>query len=135
MLGDTTEKSKNPLKKAMRRRNAKTVTFSAPTYVEPSDYEFSSDEDDEPEGSLNGSTAVDGANGNDPEERDHDEISSAAPGPLNVKQVKRDISPEKPDPFDESEDERRRAGEESRTSDEMFDRQCKFKPPGLVIIH
>lgn len=45
MLGDNPEKSKNPLKKAMRRRNAKTVQFAAPTYVEASDYDYSSDEE------------------------------------------------------------------------------------------
>lgn len=44
MLGDTAEKAKNPLKKAMRRRNAKTVQFGAPSYVEASDYDYSSDE-------------------------------------------------------------------------------------------
>lgn len=47
MLGDNSEKSKNPLKKAMRRRNAKTVNFAAPTYIEASDVEYSTDEDDE----------------------------------------------------------------------------------------
>ena len=46
MLGDNPEKSKNPLKKAMRRRNAKTVQFAAPQYFEPSDYEYSDDEED-----------------------------------------------------------------------------------------
>jgi hypothetical protein len=48
MLGDKdqAEKSKNPLKKAIRRRNAKTVTFSAPTYVEASDIDYSTDEED-----------------------------------------------------------------------------------------
>ncbi|KAK5060089.1 hypothetical protein LTR84_009973 [Exophiala bonariae] len=46
MLGDNPEKSKNPLKKAMRRRNAKTVQFAPPTYYEPSDYEYSDEEDD-----------------------------------------------------------------------------------------
>ncbi|OJJ49815.1 hypothetical protein ASPZODRAFT_1033532 [Penicilliopsis zonata CBS 506.65] len=45
MLGDNPEKSKNPLKKAMRRRNAKTVTFTSPTYIEASDVEYSSDEE------------------------------------------------------------------------------------------
>jgi len=49
MLGDTAEKSKNPLKKAMRRRNAKTVQFAPPTYVEASDYDYSSDEEGEGE--------------------------------------------------------------------------------------
>lgn len=56
MLGDTAEKSKNPLKKAMRRRNARTVQFSAtPTYREASDYDYSSDEEDgEEQGLMNG---------------------------------------------------------------------------------
>lgn len=47
MLGDTAEKSMNPLKKAMRRRHGKTVTFGGLNYVEASDYEYSSDEEDE----------------------------------------------------------------------------------------
>ena len=51
MLGDEDEKKPNntlnPLKIARRRRNAKTVQFTAPSYVEPSDVEYSSDEDDE----------------------------------------------------------------------------------------
>ena len=49
MLGDNPEKSRNPLKIAMRRRNAKTVQFSAPTYYEPSDNDYSSDEEGEDE--------------------------------------------------------------------------------------
>ena len=50
MLGDEEDKkpgnSLNPLKKAMKRRNAKTVQFAAPSYVEPSDVEYSSDEEE-----------------------------------------------------------------------------------------
>jgi hypothetical protein len=45
MLGDNAEKSKNPLKKAMRRRNAKTVTFSAPTYFDAPEIDYSSEEE------------------------------------------------------------------------------------------
>jgi hypothetical protein len=45
MLGDNPEKTKNPLKKAMRRRNAKTVQFAAPQYYEPSGLEYSDDEE------------------------------------------------------------------------------------------
>lgn len=45
MLGDNPEKSRNPLKKAMRRRTAKQVQFAAPTYVEASDYDYSDDEE------------------------------------------------------------------------------------------
>ncbi|GAB7347287.1 hypothetical protein MBLNU459_g3373t1 [Dothideomycetes sp. NU459] len=61
MLGDSPEKTKNPLKKAMRRRNAKTVQFAAPTYVEASDYDYSSDEEDNAaaaEAFLNGGAAA-----------------------------------------------------------------------------
>ncbi|KAK6533534.1 hypothetical protein TWF694_002473 [Orbilia ellipsospora] len=46
MLGDNQEKSKNILKKAMRRRAAKTVQFAPPTYVEASDIDYSTDEED-----------------------------------------------------------------------------------------
>ncbi|KAK5083429.1 protein phosphatase regulator [Lithohypha guttulata] len=49
MLGDNPEKSKNPLKKAMRRRNAKTVNFAPPTYFEPEERVWSDEEDDEDE--------------------------------------------------------------------------------------
>lgn len=45
MLGDNPEKTKNPLKKAMRRRNGKTVQFAPPTYVEPPDVEYSTEEE------------------------------------------------------------------------------------------
>lgn len=47
MLSDAPEKSRNPLKKAMKRRNGKTVQFAAPTYVEASDVEYSTEEEDE----------------------------------------------------------------------------------------
>lgn len=45
MLGDNSEKSKNPLKKAMRRRNAKSVSFSSPTYIEASDVDYDTEDD------------------------------------------------------------------------------------------
>ncbi|PYH99341.1 SH3 domain protein [Aspergillus ellipticus CBS 707.79] len=53
MLGDNSEKSKNPLKKAMRRRNAKTVTFTSPTYIEASDVDYSTDEELDDDVSFN----------------------------------------------------------------------------------
>lgn len=58
MLGDEEEKKSgnplNPLKKAMKRRNAKTVQFTAPSYVEPSDNDYSSEEDEEGNSELLG---------------------------------------------------------------------------------
>lgn len=48
MLGDQAEKVKNPIKTAMRRRKAKNVSFAAPTYVDYSDYDYdTSDEEDD----------------------------------------------------------------------------------------
>ncbi|KAI5306036.1 hypothetical protein KEM56_002459 [Ascosphaera pollenicola] len=44
MLSDNAEKSKHPLKKVMRRK--KNVMFAAPTYIEPSDAEWSTDDED-----------------------------------------------------------------------------------------
>src|ERR1700761_4616125 len=125
MLGDTTEKTKNPLKKAMRRRNAKQVTFNAPnTYVEPSDYEYSSDEDMEDEGSLvNGENHSEEANSNIADEAE-DEITTVAP--LSVKQSKRDASPEKEVVKEISDEDRRKTIDKPRTSDEIFDRECTF---------
>src|SRR5689334_6159111 len=56
MLGDNPEKSKNPLKKAIRRRNAKTVAFAPPTYYEPEAREWS-DEEEEGDQNEDGSAA------------------------------------------------------------------------------
>ncbi|KIH92175.1 sh3 domain protein [Sporothrix brasiliensis 5110] len=46
MLGDQAEKTKNPLKSAMRRRKTKTVAFAPPTYVDYSDIDYSTDGED-----------------------------------------------------------------------------------------
>jgi len=63
MLGDTAEKSKNPLKKAMRRRNAKTVTFNPPTYYEAHEPDWS-DIEAENEGGMNSGNVNPSRNGN-----------------------------------------------------------------------
>jgi hypothetical protein len=60
MLGDQAERPKNPLKSAMRRRKAKTVTFTQPTYIDPSDYEYSSEEEDADADSLGPQTQQQG---------------------------------------------------------------------------
>ena len=63
MLSDTVhEKSRNPLKKAMRRRNAKAVQFADPIYHEACGYEYSSEEEGgegaEGEGGADGNIEV-----------------------------------------------------------------------------
>lgn len=48
MLGDQAEKAKNPIKITIRRKKAKNVSFAAPTYVDYSDYDYdTSDEEDD----------------------------------------------------------------------------------------
>ncbi|KAF8249530.1 hypothetical protein K440DRAFT_649252 [Wilcoxina mikolae CBS 423.85] len=48
MLSDSVhEKSRNPLRKAMRRRNAKTVAFTDPIYHEASEYDYTTEEEEE----------------------------------------------------------------------------------------
>lgn len=81
MLGDNPEKSKNPLKKAMRRRNAKTVQFSAPTYVEASDVDYSTEEEGEGEDFGNEDEAVDTDAQNTQQKQD--EIATVEP--LNLR--------------------------------------------------
>lgn len=84
MLGDSPEKTKNPLKKAMRRRNAKTVQFAAPTYVEASDYDYSSDEEENTaaDAFING-TAATASNGGEVAANEHTENLSDAAATAN----------------------------------------------------
>lgn len=63
MLGDNAERSKNPLKKAMKRRGAKSVQFAAPTYVEASDYEWSDEEEEESSPDLRNNSVTSNTNG------------------------------------------------------------------------
>ena len=53
MLGDNPEKSKNPLKKAMHRRTKK-VQFTAPTFVEAPEADYSTEEEENGEGEFVG---------------------------------------------------------------------------------
>ena len=85
MLSDTVhEKSRNPLKKAMRRRNAKTVQFTDPIYHEASEYEYSSEEEGE-EGAE-----AEGGDGNGNVEVHDDADEAEASGKQATGPVKRD---------------------------------------------
>lgn len=109
MLGDTAEKSKNPLKKAMRRRNAKTVQFAPPTYVEASDYDYSSDEDG---GELFGGPEpkqVQQQEQQDTQQADTETQEDLKVQPLKVGDAKKD---------GKSEAETRASGEEIRKEDD-----------------
>jgi hypothetical protein len=87
MLGDNPEKSKNPLKKAMRRRNAKTVQFAAPQYFEPSDFDYSDEED---EGQEKQAEQVDSGLQGPSEDVQHGngtEVAAVAPLKINTQQA------------------------------------------------
>lgn len=127
MLGDTAEKTKNPLKKAMRRRNAKTVQFGAPTYVEASDYDYSSDEEG---GELFGGPEPKQAQQQQEEQQQQtaqkpeaEQNESLEVKPLKLGGIKKVSSEESRTSSEESGTN----DEKSRTSDEIFDRPLDQK--------
>lgn len=92
MLGDEDEKkpghSLNPLKKAIKRRNMKTVQFTAPSYVEPSDVEYSTDEEGEGDEGYLGQEQDNAVTQNDDQEREIEQ--SAVVEPLKPRSQTRD---------------------------------------------
>jgi hypothetical protein len=79
--GEGGDKSKNLLKKAMRRRNAKAVTFGSNTYVEASEYEYSTDEEDGEEMAID--KPQNGAEQQNEGDQDVED-SNMAPEPLKI---------------------------------------------------
>ena len=128
MLGDTGEKPKNPLKKAMRRRNAKTVQFAPPTYVEASDYDYSSDEGgDELFGGADPNQAKTQADAGG-EKTEGAQDSDLNVKPLKVNGAKQDASGTSDEITRVSSDESvKTSGEIGRSSDETTDRPMDAK--------
>ncbi|OSS44722.1 hypothetical protein B5807_10461 [Epicoccum nigrum] len=125
MLGDTAEKTKNPLKKAMKRRNQKNVQFGAPTYVEASDYDYSSDEEG---GELFGGPEPKQAQQQQQQQQttqksESDQDQSLEVKPLKLGGIKKVSSEESRTPSEES----AKDDEASKTSDEIFDRPLDQK--------
>lgn len=120
MLGDTAEKTKNPLKKAMRRRNAKTVQFAPPTYVEASDYDYTSDEggDEELFGGANPNQAQAQSVSEKPEAESDEGLQVQ---PLKVAGAKKETN-SVADTEISQDDSAQGNGDKERTSDEIFDR-------------
>ena len=117
MLGDQAEKPKNPLKKAIMRRAAKTVSFAAPTYVEASDVDYSTEEEDAEEDYY-------GANGqqektSDQQEKEPEEEEKAKVEPLKTRTEVRDTSLDSTDI--DSADAAKISSDTARTSDEIFE--------------
>ncbi|KAJ5578195.1 uncharacterized protein N7459_007159 [Penicillium hispanicum] len=123
MLGDNSEKSKNPLKKAMRRRNAKTVNFAAPTYIEASDVEFSTDDDSEHGDFFNDdeTETVESEEG-DGQEQGEDIVVE----PLRPKAQKEKLAePADVDNTQEKQEPERSSYEPRRSSEEFFDPEAE----------
>ena len=123
MLGDNPEKSKNPLKKAMRRRNAKTVQFTSPTYYEPSDVGYSTDEEGD-EGEFPETAA--GAH-NEAQEIREEQDQADIVEPLKTGGHQQNQSSSNDIQEDtrsvESDSETVIASDKARSSEEIFDRQ------------
>jgi hypothetical protein len=125
MLGDQAEKSKNPLKKAIRRRNAKTVTFTAPTYVEASDVDYSTDEE-EGEGDYYGQNGQQEQNGEQQEQRPEDD-EVAAVEPLKPRAELREVKSDPTEADSSRGDGTSNSSDTARTSDEFFDGKLESK--------
>ncbi|KAL2075801.1 hypothetical protein VTL71DRAFT_744 [Oculimacula yallundae] len=125
MLGDQEAKSKNPLKKAIRRRNAKTVAFAAPTYVEASDIDYSTDEEDG-EGDYYGQNGQQEQNGEQQEQvADEDEIKAVEP--LKPRADIRQVKSDSPEPEASRDPAAKVSSDAIRTSDEMSDGKVESK--------
>lgn len=124
MLGDTAEKTKNPLKKAMRRRNAKTVQFAPPTFVEASDYDYSSDEGGDEELFGGADPTQNQAQQATAEKAEPEQDDNMKVQPLKVNGTKKETNPaSEGETSQESKDESAKSnGDKARTSDEIFDR-------------
>ncbi|KAL3480357.1 hypothetical protein BJX99DRAFT_244354 [Aspergillus californicus] len=122
MLGDNSEKSKNPLKKAMRRRNAKTVQFTSPTYIEASDVEYSTEEEDDDDVSFTDEYASrDEYDGHD--EQNDDIVVE----PLRTKS-QRDKGTEEIPIIHESPESSSNSLEKQRSSQEIFEQEEALSP-------
>lgn len=129
MLGDTAEKTKSSIKTAMKRRKAKTVTFTAPTYVDYSDFDFSSDEED---GDVEKQSQQQGAQQGQQQqaqqkvsqqaaEEDAEEDESAKVEPLKPRGLQKQVKMESANVEDANNKDSAAAADLRRDSNEMFD--------------
>ncbi|KAI4092553.1 MAG: hypothetical protein LQ344_003399 [Seirophora lacunosa] len=123
MLADPVEKAKNPLTKAIKRRNAKKVQFSPPTYVEASDVEYSTEDEDEEADGEYLPNEEDRSRTQDPEQEPHQE-DNATVEPLKSASRDSDTSTEPQTQMKQgaiTATDQNSSTERARTSDEMFD--------------
>lgn len=126
MLGDNSEKSKNPLKKAMRRRNAKTVNFAPPTYIEASDVEYSSDDDSEHGDFFNDDETVESEEGDAQEQTEDIVVEPLRPKAQKEKPAEQAEEAE----LQEKQEPERSISDPRRSSEEFFDPEGKQSTGG-----
>ena len=140
MLGDQDEDKRqnplNPLKKAMRRRNVKKVEFAGNSYVEPSDVEYSSDEDEED----NGEFGVQEQDGSEEQRQDQvrDTDETVAVAPLSTRD--RAVNGRRPedgsmDPESRNGTDQTNGADPTRSSDEILDHNGKSLHGELESFH
>ncbi|PLN84339.1 hypothetical protein BDW42DRAFT_45327 [Aspergillus taichungensis] len=116
MLGDNSEKSKNPLKKAMRRRNAKSVAFTSPTYIEASDVDWSTDEELDDDASFADEDLARDVVDDIQEEQDDDIVVE----PLRTKSQRDKVS-EEPEKTDEAQEADPSSPTKPRSSQDLLE--------------
>ncbi|KAI2626668.1 hypothetical protein GGR54DRAFT_653476 [Hypoxylon sp. NC1633] len=131
MLGDTAEKAKSSIKTAMRRRKAKTVTFTAPTYVDYSDIDYSTEEEEEDGdgekqakkqgGQQQGQQQEQQASSQQDTELALEDDESAKVEPLKPRAAQKQVKVEPAKTEDGDKPKAALQGEVRRDSDEMFD--------------
>jgi hypothetical protein len=126
---DSLEKPKNPLKRAILRRNQKAVAFAEPTYRDAPIYDWSSEEEEEEEGAEANAAATNGneqtqtqtqsQNGyENGHEDDDDEITAVAP--LSIRGAAQNGRPiSDADQSQQDLDDDMRNDEEGRNSDDL----------------
>jgi hypothetical protein len=85
MYEDTLEKPKNPIRRAMRRRGQKQVTFTDPTYRDAPVYDYSSEEEEGEDGDIAMNGAHEEASQNGTESADDEDEITASNGTTNGK--------------------------------------------------
>ena len=125
MLGDQAEKSKNPIKKAIRRRNAKTVAFAPPTYVEASDVDYSTDEEDGDE--IFYGQNVQQEQNTDQQEQKAEEDEIKAVEPLKPRADLREVKADPAEGEASRADGSLNSSDTARTSDDFFDGKVESK--------
>ncbi|KAH6658168.1 hypothetical protein BKA67DRAFT_207582 [Truncatella angustata] len=118
MLGDTAgEKSKSTLKVALRGKRKKTVVFTAPTYVEASDVDYSSEEEEEFDGEPGQQQAA------QQQQQQQQQQAQQATTVDNVEDDSAKVEPLKPRVRSNSEEKEEIDEDEaeSRDSDEIFE--------------